>query len=558
MKNYYSQNNIESSAILKNNSVNYKQIVFIDNQVKDYQYLAEGVLPGIEIVILQKDCNAIEQITEVIHQTFYSTIHIVAHGSPGCLYLGNIQLSLNTLSQYKSELKTWFSQSPHLPVSPSPSLLIYGCNVAAGDAGAEFIAKLHKITGAEIAASTTPIGNADLGGNWQLDVVTQEITNNLAFNRKTQQTYSGILATFTYDDDQTSSQSIPDNDTTGITRTFNVTDNLTITDVNIGINISHTYRSDLDITLQHPDGTTIELTTDNGGGNDNLYVSFDDEGSTNITADNAAHNTAGFTNIRIPEQALSAFDGKSSSGTWTLTIKDDADQDTGAINDSQLIIEANSIGDISGTVFYDYDSDGTQEIANDAAEVGAANITVTAYDSNGAVVDTATTDVNKTVRQDSTSSDLGRENPATDLHKQNSFSEVLVSPPPVSANTKRGIFSRAYSDPVNERTPLNSSSSETNSVASGGSTKNKMDYKSFTRAKSADDSKTVKRDNSIEEENQVEESKMKNRFKNLASFATLTKWWKKNVDYKRKKREKIEERKMRLKLQYHFKQLNFQ
>ena len=122
----------------------------------------------------------------------------------------------------------------------------------------------------------------------------------------------------------------------------------------------------------------------------------------------------------------------------------------------------------------------------------------------------------------------------------------------MSANTKRGIFSRAYSDPVNERTPLNSSSSETNSVASGGSTKNKMDYKSFTRAKSADDSKTVKRDNSIEEENQEEESKMKNRFKNLASFATLTKWWKKNVDYKRKKREKIEERKMRLKLQYHF------
>ncbi|MFM6592105.1 MAG: DUF4347 domain-containing protein, partial [Dolichospermum sp.] len=58
------------------------------------------------------------------------------------------------------------------------NILLYGCNVAAGDAGAEFIHKLHQITNATISASTTKTGNAALGGNWQLEVnipVTDEI-----------------------------------------------------------------------------------------------------------------------------------------------------------------------------------------------------------------------------------------------------------------------------------------------------------------------------------------------------------------------------------------------
>ncbi|MEG4219819.1 DUF4347 domain-containing protein [Microcoleus sp. Pol12A6] len=33
------------------------------------------------------------------------------------------------------------------------NLLLYGCNVAAGDAGEEFITRLHKLTGAQIAAT---------------------------------------------------------------------------------------------------------------------------------------------------------------------------------------------------------------------------------------------------------------------------------------------------------------------------------------------------------------------------------------------------------------------
>jgi len=179
-----------------------QNIVFLDSRVENFDTLKAGIVPGTEVIVLKSDKptlkgtpsdnditaqrNGIEQITEVLNQKPYSTVHIVSHGSPGCLYLGNTQLSLATLAQYKSSLKTWFS--------PSPRLLIYGCNVAAGDAGEEFIAKLHKITGAEIAASTTPIGNADLGGNWELDFATSAINTTLAITKTTQHNYAGILA----------------------------------------------------------------------------------------------------------------------------------------------------------------------------------------------------------------------------------------------------------------------------------------------------------------------------------------------------------------------------
>ncbi len=175
-----------------------QQIVFIDSQVADLQILINGVAAGIEVVVLKSDRNGISQITETLNQrNNYTSIHIVSHGSPGCLYLCNTQLSLDTLDNYQSELKTWFSSSFLVPCS---SILIYGCNVAAGDAGEEFITKLHNITGAEIAASTTPIGNADLGGNWNLDSATNAIAKlaegidvALAFTPEVQRNYTAIL-----------------------------------------------------------------------------------------------------------------------------------------------------------------------------------------------------------------------------------------------------------------------------------------------------------------------------------------------------------------------------
>ena len=136
-------------------------VVFIDAAVSDYQTLQTGVIAGVETVILSPNQNGIEEITDFLQQhPQVTTIHIVSHGSPGCLYLGNSQLNLDNISKYANLLPHWQSEN----------ILLYGCNVAAGDAGEEFIRKLHQITNATISASTTKTGNAALGGNWELEV----------------------------------------------------------------------------------------------------------------------------------------------------------------------------------------------------------------------------------------------------------------------------------------------------------------------------------------------------------------------------------------------------
>ncbi|MBD2443154.1 DUF4347 domain-containing protein [Dolichospermum sp. FACHB-1091] len=155
-------------------------IVFIDASLSDYHTLQTGIIEGVKTVIISPEQDGIEQISQILQQhPHITTIHILSHGAPGCLYLGNSQLNLTNIHNYTQQLQQWQPQN----------ILLYGCNVAAGDAGTEFIHKLHQITTATISASTTKTGNAALGGNWQLEVnipVTDEINpvKNLSPTRR--------------------------------------------------------------------------------------------------------------------------------------------------------------------------------------------------------------------------------------------------------------------------------------------------------------------------------------------------------------------------------------
>ncbi|MEG5041164.1 MULTISPECIES: DUF4347 domain-containing protein [unclassified Microcoleus] len=159
-------------------------IVFIDAGVENADLLIEGVIPTTEVFVLDGTADGIEQISQVLQQRQnIDAVHIISHGSPGCLYLGNSQLSLDNLIHYAPPLQKW----------NVANLLLYGCNVAAGDAGEEFITKLHALTGAEIAASKTLTGSAAKGGNWELEVTTAKAFTTLAFHPSVIAAYEGIL-----------------------------------------------------------------------------------------------------------------------------------------------------------------------------------------------------------------------------------------------------------------------------------------------------------------------------------------------------------------------------
>ncbi len=126
---------------------------------------------------------------------------------------------------------------------------------------------------------------------------------------------------------------IPDVSTSNFV--INVNQAYHITDVDVCLDLNHTWDADLDIYLISPSGTMIELSTDNGGGSDNYVCTvFDDEASISIIS-----GAAPFTGSFIPEALLSGFDGQNAYGNWTLRIVDDLGGDVGNVDGVCLLFD---------------------------------------------------------------------------------------------------------------------------------------------------------------------------------------------------------------------------
>lgn len=137
-----------------------------------------------------------------------------------------------------------------------------------------------------------------------------------------------------------------------LTRTFTVPTGYAITDVNIGIALLHTFRGDLIITLASPQGTSVTLMSATGGSGDNLSDLFDDSALLGIASHPSllADSTAAvppYSHSYRPQNALSAFNGQNSAGTWTLTICDDGAQDVGTFTRADLYITGTALADLS-------------------------------------------------------------------------------------------------------------------------------------------------------------------------------------------------------------------
>jgi len=102
------------------------------------------------------------------------------------------------------------------------------------------------------------------------------------------------------------------------------------------INIEHSYDPDLDIFLIAPDGTLVELSTDNGGGwfqdNDNYTdTHFKSEAIVNIV-----DGEAPFTGDFKPEGDFSDLNGINADGIWKLKICDDSYFNSGTLESWEI------------------------------------------------------------------------------------------------------------------------------------------------------------------------------------------------------------------------------
>src|SRR5439155_20354547 len=121
-------------------------------------------------------------------------------------------------------------------------------------------------------------------------------------------------------------KAIQDNATVG--STLQVPDLGTITNMTVRVSMIHTFDSDLRVNLIGPGGASTRLLINRRGGAGINFTSttLDDASSVAV-----ASGTAPFAGTYKPEEALSAFNGLSAAGTWTLTVQDMESGDVGQI-----------------------------------------------------------------------------------------------------------------------------------------------------------------------------------------------------------------------------------
>ncbi|MCP4125694.1 MAG: DUF4347 domain-containing protein, partial [Gammaproteobacteria bacterium] len=172
------------------------ELVLVDTATDNYQQLLDDLLTQtdanrhLEVVLLDSELSGIDQISETLlaYQNL-DAIHLISHGSDGIINIGNTALNSELLNQSRVEITAWSEA-----LNEQGDLLIYGCNLAASEAGQSFINTLAQLTGADIAASDDLTGHATQGGDWDLEIQTGAIESPIVVSEAVQDDWYGTLA----------------------------------------------------------------------------------------------------------------------------------------------------------------------------------------------------------------------------------------------------------------------------------------------------------------------------------------------------------------------------
>jgi subtilisin-like proprotein convertase family protein len=103
---------------------------------------------------------------------------------------------------------------------------------------------------------------------------------------------------------------------------------IAIGDINVTVNLNHTWLADLTISLISPSGTEVVLMSGACDDADNINVIFDDSG----IAFECADGSVAVSGTLRAQNFMSPFINENSAGDWTLRVVDGFDQDGGSLN----------------------------------------------------------------------------------------------------------------------------------------------------------------------------------------------------------------------------------
>jgi subtilisin-like proprotein convertase family protein len=146
---------------------------------------------------------------------------------------------------------------------------------------------------------------------------------------------------------------ITDNSTT--TSYIVINDAYCIGDVDIELDLLHTFLGDLEIDVTSPEGTTVRLHDRTGGSSDDLHMYYDEEGG----------------DLPDGPGMLSDWEGEIVTGTWTMIVSDNAGADQGSLEHWALKIA--SSGEDCPPVAQDVEVSTDENTSIDITLIGASS-----------------------------------------------------------------------------------------------------------------------------------------------------------------------------------------
>ena len=191
-----------------NHAETVTQVVFVDSTINNHEQLLAGVLEDLasgkkdirtdsalgttsgstQVVVLDADGDQVEQISEALAKHKYlQGIHILSHGSDNSLHLGATIIDTTNIGSYSDPMRQWGAS-----LNEEGDILLYGCNIAQDLTEQSFIQSMADLTGADVAASDDPTGNAASGGDWDLEVSTGQVESRVL--KDATDSWNGLLA----------------------------------------------------------------------------------------------------------------------------------------------------------------------------------------------------------------------------------------------------------------------------------------------------------------------------------------------------------------------------
>ncbi|MEM9301980.1 MAG: DUF4347 domain-containing protein [Pseudomonadota bacterium] len=173
-------------------AVRLRTLTVIDTtSVEDWQVMRDAVEDG-DVLLLSAGDDPLAAIEASLKDLgTVDALNVISHGASGLLALGDHVISLETLKKQEAR---WRRIGAH--IEGDGDILLFGCNVAAGERGKRFVQELAAMTGADVAASVDVTGHSDFQGDWDLEAATGLVVKNAAVSNLNG--WRGALPTYNF------------------------------------------------------------------------------------------------------------------------------------------------------------------------------------------------------------------------------------------------------------------------------------------------------------------------------------------------------------------------